>query len=455
MKVKVEKSGPCRKILNVDLPADIVAAEYKTVIGAFVKNARLPGFRPGRAPQALVERRYAKEIDEDVRDTLVGRTYPEALKQAELDPLAVLDLNVTLKRNEPMTYKVTLDVPPEFKLPKYKGISLKENSIDVSEDAVQKALDAWLERLAQFEAVEGRAVRKGDLVQIDYEGRFEGKPLSALGKHVTGLGQGKDFWVMADENAFLPGFDKGLWDLPVGANQEITVTFPADFKVKELTGKTAVYQVQVKAIREKRRAVLDAELLKKAGVESETDLRGKLKEALQDEAKRSEKLRLKEEIIRHLLAKTTLDLPETLVQEETRHLFASMVRQNLTRGISKAQVEEKRADLLTAATNTATEKVKVGYILHRIAEEEKIAVEDAEVDRSIETLAERYRMPVADLRKELEEKKELDSIRHQVRIDKTLDFLVANARMNEEGFFSRLVGRQEARKAPEVVIPKS
>ena len=441
MKVKVEKAGPCRKILHVDVPADTVAAEYKTVIAAFVKKARVPGFRPGRAPQALVERRFAKEIDEDVRDALVGRTYPEALKQARLDPLAVLDLNVTLKRNEPMTYKVTLDVPPEFKLPKYKGIGLKENPIDVSATAVQQALDAWLERLSQFEATEGRAVRKGDLVQVDYEGRFDGKPLAALGKHVTGLGQGKDFWVMADENAFLPGFDTGLLGLAIGAQKEITVTFPADFKVQELTGKTVVYQVQVKAIREKRRPALDAEFLKKAGVESEVALRDKLKESLQDEAKRSAKERLKEEIIRHLLAKTALDLPETLVQEEARNLFASLVRQNLTRGVSREQVAEKKADLLTAATSTAMEKVKVGYILHRIAEEEKIAVEDAEVDRSIDILAERYRMPGAELRKELEEKKELDSIRHQVRMDKTLDFLVANAKLNEEGFFSRLVGR--------------
>ena len=178
-----------------------------------------------------------------------------------------------------------------------------------------------------------------------------------LSQHVTGLGQGKDFWVMADENAFLPGFDTGLLGLSVGANKEITVSFPADFKVQELTGKTAIYQVQVKAIREKRRPVLDAELLKKAGVESEADLRGKLKESLQDEAKRSEKSRLKEEIIRHLLAKTTLELPETLVQEEARNLFASLVRQNLTRGVSREQVEEKKADLLTAAASTATEKV--------------------------------------------------------------------------------------------------
>lgn len=441
MKVKVEKAGPCRKILHVDVPADTVASEYKTVIGEFLKAARVPGYRPGHAPQALIERRYAKEIDEEVRDAIVAHTYAEALKQVSLDPLAVLDLDVNLKRGEPMTYKVTLDVAPEFKLPKYKGISLKENPIDVTDAAVQQAMDGWLDRLATFEAVEGRAVCKGDMAQVDYEGRIDGKPLAELGKAVTGLGQGKDFWVMADENAFLPGFDTGLLGLAVGDRKEITVAFPADFKVKELTGKTAIYSVQVKAVRVKRRPTVDAELLKKAGVESEAVLREKIKESLQDEAKHREKERLKEEIVKHLLAKTSLELPETLVQEETRHLFASMVRQNLMRGIPREQLEEKRADLLTAATKTAGEKVKVGYILHRIAEDEKIVVEDAEIDRAVEAMAERYRMPAAELRKELEEKKEMDSIRHQVRMEKTIDFVLSNASMNEEGFFKRLVGR--------------
>ncbi|MBI2437453.1 MAG: trigger factor [Lentisphaerae bacterium] len=441
MKVKVEKAGPCRKILEVIVPAETVEAEYKTALAAFVKSARVPGFRPGRSPPALVERRYAREIDESVRDALVARTYPEALKRATLDPVAVLDLNVTLKRNEDATYKVTLDVPPEFKLPKYKGISLKQNQVRVAEEAVQQALEKLLERQASFEAVEGRTVLKGDAVQVDFEGRVDGKPLAELGKRVSGLAQARDLWVMADENASLPGFGAALIGLAVGADREITVAFPADFKIRELAGKTAIYQARVKAVRAKRMPALDAEFLKKAGVESETELRGKLKESLAQEAERLEKERRKEEIVRYLLARTALELPETLVQEEIHHQFSSLVRQNLLRGVSREILAEKRADLLSNATSTATEKVKLGYILHRIAEEEKITVADAELDGFVESLAQRFSMAVSQLRQELEEKKELDSIRRQLRADKTLDFLLAHAGAEEAGLFSRLTGR--------------
>lgn len=441
MKVKVEKAGPCRKILEVQVPADTVTAEYQTAISAFAKSAAVPGFRPGRAPAALVERRYAREIDEQVRAKLVAQTYSQALKLSELDPVAVLDLNVTLKRNQNATYRVTLDVAPEFKLPKYKGLALKENQVSVTEEALQQARAAWLERSATFEVVEGRAVQKGDLVQVDFEGRFDGQPLAALGKAVSGLGQGRDFWVLADENSFVPGFGLGLLDLAIGAQREITVNFPTGFKVQELAGKTAVYQVRVKGLRVKRLPTIDEQFLKKVGVASEAELRGKLKESLEQEAQRQEQERQKAEIVRHLLSHTSLELPETLVQEEIRHQFAALVRQNLLRGVSREQVAEKREDLLSAATSTATERVKVGYILHRIAEEEKIVVAEEELDQLVESLAVRYARSITELRRELEEKKELDSIRHQLRLDKTLDFLLGQASRGAAGFFGRLVGR--------------
>ncbi|MBI2440135.1 MAG: trigger factor [Lentisphaerae bacterium] len=443
MKIKVEKAGPCRKIMEVTVPAETVAAEYATAVAAYVKNAKMPGYRPGRAPSALVERRYAREIDESVQEAVVAQTYPEALKRSALDPVAVLDLNVTLKRNESATYKVTLDVPPEFKLPKYKGISLKEKPADVSAEALQRAFTQWLERHASFEEVTGRPVAKGDAVQVDFEGRLDGRPLAALGKRVGALAQARDLWIMADESTPLPGFGLGLLDLAVGARREITVAFPADFGVAELAGKAAVYQVRVKAIRAKRLPTLDEQLLKKAGVASEAELRGKLKEALEHETQRTARERQKEEIIKHLLARTTLELPETLVQEEIRHQFSALVRQNLLRGVPREQLTEKRGDLLTAATNTATEKVKLGYILHRIAEEEKITLSDQELAASVDALAQRYAVPSAELRKELEEKKEMDSIRHQARMDKTLDFLLTESRGEEEeaGLFGRLLGR--------------
>lgn len=444
MKVKVEKAGPCRKMLGVEIPADAVSAEFAKVIDTWTGAARIPGFRKGKAPRSLVEGHFAREIEAEVKERLIAGSYREALKQEALDPVSILDLAVTLAKGKTMTYKVTLDVPPEFKLPRYKGLSLKGNPLAVTDDMVQKRLDQLLDQLAKYEPAEERPVQKSDLAQIDYEGTCDGKPVGDLDKQAAGLGQGKDFWVMADENAFLPGFETGLLGMSVGDSREISVTFPPDFKVKILAGRQALYRVALKAIREKKRPAVDAALLKEFQVETEVALRTKLREALLAEARFREKEQLKDEVCRLLLGKTALDLPESIVQEETRHMFASIVRDNLMRGVSREQVAGQRDQLLSVATKSAEDKVKLGYILHRIAEEEKIAVEDAEEHDAIQRMATRYRVTPDELRKTLEEKKELESVRHEIRMNKTLDMILANAKVGEEkGFFKRLICRQD------------
>ncbi len=441
MKVKVEKAGPCRKALNVEIPAERVAEEFAKVVDAWAGAARIPGFRKGRAPRALVEGHFAKDIREEVKERLVAESYREALKQENLDPIAILDLDVTLEQGKALTYKVTLDVPPEFKLPKYKGLALKANPAEVTDEQVQQRLDQLLEQMAKYEPVAGRPVQKGDLAQIDYEGTCAGRPIGGLDKQAAGLGQGKDFWVMADENAFLPGFDTGLLGMAVGEQREITVPFPPDFKVRAVAGRTALYRATLKAVREKKRPNLDAALLKEFQVETEVALRAKLRAALAEELRVREKERLKDEICRHLLGKTDLDVPESVVREETRAMFGSIVRDSLMQGATREQVEGRREQLLTAAAKSAADKVKLGYILHRIAEEEKLSVADADLEAALQRMAARYGLTPDALRKMLEEKKELDALRHELRMNKTLDLILDNARLGEEeGFFKRLIG---------------
>jgi trigger factor len=442
MKVKVEKAGPCRKILNVELPAETVAGEFAQVVDAWAAAAALPGFRKGKAPRALVEAHYAKDIEEEVKERLIGSSYRTALKQEALDPVAILDLEAKLVKGKPLTYKVTLDVPPEFKLPKYKGLALKAENMEVTEAMVQQRLDQLLDQMAKYEPVTGRPVRKSDLAQVDYEGTCDGRPLGGGDPKTAGLGQGKDFWVMADENAFLPGFDTGLLGMAVGEQREISVPFPADFKVKAVAGRTALYRVTLQAIREKKLPALDAALLKEFQVETETALRAKIREALQEEARLREKSRMKDEICRTLLSKTDLDLPESLVQEEIQRVFTSVVRENLVRGVAREKIAEQREQLRTAAEKSARDKVKLGYILHRVAEEEKVAVTDVEVEAEIGRLAARYRMPADELRKILEEKNELKGLQLELRLNKTLDLILEHVKVGEEeGFFKRLISR--------------
>jgi trigger factor len=168
-----------------------------------------------------------------------------------------------------------------------------------------------------------------------------------------------------------------------------------------------------------------------------------MKTTLLEEAQRVEKGRQKNEIIDYLLKRADVDLPESIVQEETRHMHATIMRERLMRGSTREQLATQKEELLTAATKTAGEKVKLGYILHKIGEEEKVAVEEAEVEVEIKNMAQRYRMAPDELKKELEEKKELDTLKHEIRMGKILDFLLANAGPEEQqGIISRLFNKK-------------
>ena len=192
---------------------------------------------------------------------------------------------------------------------------------------------------------------------------------------------------------------------------------------------------------EKKRPALDAGLLKDFQAETEEALRLKLRTALEEETRLRERGRMKDELCRQLLSKTDIDLPESLVQEESQRMFSSVVRDNLQRGVPRERIEQEREHLLTTAKKSAAEKVKLGYILHRVAEEEKVTVTEAEETAAFQRLADRYRVTADEARKILEEKKEVESLRHEIRMNKTLDLILENAKVGEEeGFFKRLIG---------------
>ena len=321
MNVMVENVGPCRKNLRIEIPAQKVSEEYSAVVDVYTKAARIPGFRQGRAPGDLVKKHYAKEIEQKVKDRLIPTGYSEALKEQKLDPVAVLDVSdATLTLGQSLTFSVALDVPPEFKLPEYIGISVQRKKVEVKDEQVADTIKHILDQHAKWDDITGRPVRKGDLVQIDYDGICDNKMIEELAPKAAGLGKGKDFWMMADENAFLPGFADGLLGANIGEKRQILVDFNADFSEKAVAGKKCAYFVDVKGIREKKLPAMDEELLKSLGVESEDNLKTRIREEMRKFGEEQENRRLKNEIIKYLLENTKLDVPESVVQQRNpRH----------------------------------------------------------------------------------------------------------------------------------------
>lgn len=436
MKVTVEQVGPCRKALRIEVPAEQVTTEYQKVIKEISANARIPGFRQGKAPAAVIEKQFSKDALQETRERLVPLAYHTALTQEKIKAVSVVDVtDVQITKQLPLSFKVTVDVMPEFTLPSYKGIAITSKKVEVKDEDVEQVITNMRDRSAHFEPVTNRAARKEDVVEIDYNGTCEGKPMSEIAPDRPELAQGKDFWVLLSDNMpeFLPGVKGQVEGMAIGQTKDITINFPADYRAKSAAGKTAVYTVTAKGIRERRAPELTDDFAKTIGAESVEALRKTVRENLVSTGEMTEKNRQKDELVKWLSENTALtDLPQSLVEEEARHIIQDVVQENVRRGVNKDEIESHREDIFNRAAQSAADRVKVNYILSRVAEEETISVTDADVEQRIADMAMRYGTDAAHMKAELEKRGSLDGLRSTLRLDKAVDIIHAAAKITPE-----------------------
>ena len=437
MKVTVEQVGPCRKALRIEVPAEQVTAEYQKVIKEIASGARVPGFRQGKAPAAVIERQFAKDALEETRERLVPMAYHTALKQENLKPVSVVDVtDVQITKQLPLSFKVTVDLAPEFALPSFKGISITSKKVEVKDEDVEQILSNMRDRSAHFEPVTNRAAQKEDVVEIDYNGTCNGHPISEVAPDRPELAQGKDFWVLLSDTMpeFLPGIKTQVEGMEIGQTREITISFPDDYRAKSMAGKTAVYTVTAKGIRERKSPELNDDFAKTVGADSVEALRTSVRENLVKTAETTELGRQKDELVKWLIEHTPLnDLPQSLVEEEARHIIQDVVQENVRRGVNKDDIESHREDIFNRAAQSASDRVKVNYILTRIADEEKVAITDADVDQRVAEMAARYGITPERMKEELAKRDTMDGLRRNLRLDKAVDILHAAATITPEG----------------------
>ncbi len=430
MAVTIENAAPCRKKLRVEVDAGRVAGTRAEILQEFRKFASIPGFRPGKAPEPMVEKRYAGQIDEELRKRLIPESYREALNEQNLKVVGYPQIeSVDYQPGRPLVYTAAVDTAPEFPLPDYKGIAVKKTAIAVKDEDITKTLDSLREQQAEFVNVEGRPVKTGDFAVISYSGVAEGKPISELAPDAKGLGENKDFWLLISSDSFLPGFCDQLIGANVGEKRQVLVDFPADFPQKSLAGKKATFFVDVVALKEKKLLELNDDFAKKLGSETLEKLRDAVRKSLAAEAEGQVNSDLRRQIIDHLLSKVDFELPESLVQQETRGIIYDVVRENSMRGATKEQLEKQKDEIFGFASKSAKDRLRTSFILDAIAHAEQIKVEEPEVERRIAELAQRSRTTPVRLKAQLAEKGGLGEIEEQVLVSKTLDFLMDNAKV--------------------------
>jgi trigger factor len=430
MNVEVETLPNCIASLHIELPPEVVAKEWNEVAKSFRQAARIPGFRPGKAPQNVVEAKYRKEIQEELTKKLVTETTREAIRERGLKVLSVSDVDaVEFTPERSMKFTATLITSPEFELPEYKGVPVKVPSPEVAPEDVESGLQRLRERQATFSDVEGRALDLNGFAVIDYTTGLEGKAvLEFEPKTPKVLRGGTDFWVKLDEQTLLKGFSEQLVGMSPNEAREFDLQIPSDYPIATLANRVLHFNVTLKAIKSMQLPELTEEFAGQIeqGLTLE-QLKKRIEEQIGAEKKRRIEVLKQNQIMDYLGSRVECELPQSYVKEETRRIMSEIVQQNQLRGISEEVLRENQKDIISAASRNARERLKVNFILNRIAEKEGIEVEPEEVRARVRAMANQYRVKFEKMMSDLEEKRVLGQVREEVLMGKVLDFLTSSA----------------------------
>ena len=429
MKVEVEKQPGSVSTLQIELPPEEVSKEWDTIANSFARFAKIPGYRPGKAPRAVIEKRFRKEIQDELTKKLVSKSYHEAIEQEHLRVASLANIeDIQLGEDKSMRFRATVVTAPEFELPDYKNIPVQLPETTVSKPEIDSALERLRDQSADFVDVPERGLEMEDFAVIDFEGSSDGKPISEIAPLASkNLHGGKKFWLRLTPDNFLPKFCEQIVGQKRGETRTVTVDFAADFPVKELAGKQASYEVTLREIKQKVLPSLDdAFAAKLIPGKTMSDLHKIIEHDLEHE-KEHERERAKEgQVVKYLHERIQFELPAPLLKNETRRILADLVQRNRERGVTDEMLKEKEKELIESAAGLAAHRLKTNFVLHRIAESESINVSRDDLNAGLRQEAARYNIPVEKMRKELQEHDGLDAFAEQILLGKTLDFLKAN-----------------------------
>lgn len=433
MKLEVTELGPVKRALKIEVPSEEVNKHFAQAYAELNRHVRIPGFRPGKAPLAMLEKRYAKEVEEDVVRRLVPNFYEKAVREAGIAPVLVeippLD-RVKIKKDAAFSFTATVEIKPKIDLRDYKApnpISLKPDKRTVTDEQVNGALDVLRERQAQVEAAPaGTALAEGSYAVLDVEGFLDMAPVEGAKQtgHLHRVGS-KELVLGVD-------VDEQLIGKTAGQMVEISQPYPATHPDQRLAGKTVVYRVTIQAVKQKKLPPLDDEFAKDCGpYASLAELTEKLRAEMEKALKKDIEETYKDTILKRLVETHHFDLPDTLVERELTAMVRTQLQRRQSRPPTADPVErqEEVRKLREESRPEAMRRVKVGLILEAIAEKEGLTVEQEDVQNELRKLSAELRLPPEELGRLIRAggQESLDELRARILADKSLDFVYRHA----------------------------
>lgn len=422
--VTIENLGGCKRLLRIEVASEKVKECYEKTLREFVKLARIPGFRPGKAPRQIVEKTFAEDLLYETRNMVIRESLKQALQKHSLRQLTREEIEAPekLELDKAFVFTATMEVFPEIELPDYKEIPVVLEERKVTEADVERAFRVLQEEKATYEIV-NRPIQEGDIAIINFIGSVDGKKFSQIKQELGWLDEQKGYWCRINPNEFLPGFALQLIGANAREKRTIKIAFPADYEEPALVNKEAIFEVEIIEVREKRLPALNDEFARSYGAKDLQQLRASVIEDLEKELVRTRKRKIREQIITTLLGRVNFELPETFVQLETRDLVYDIVKTHAERGFTKEQIDARKEEIYTLASRSARDRVKLRFLLSKIAEKEGVTVTNEELSTRVAILAQVYKIPIGKFVRELERTGGLHQIAEEIMMDKVLDLL--------------------------------
>ena len=434
MNIIVEKQPNCLATLRVEVPSDTVKTERAKIVSGYAAQARIPGFRPGKAPKNVIEKKFQTAITEELDDRLVRQAYDEALRKEALKVLNFgIPQNLAHNSDGTLTFHAVLTLAPEVQLPDYKGITVKAPAGEVTDAEIDTQLQGLRERFADYQDIEGRSAQSGDLAIIDFTSTLDGQPLEqAIGKSAGYLSGREGFWLKLDEGSFLPGFAAQVEGLNAGDSKDIALPIPEDFPLSDLRGKEVTFHVTLKGLKQMILPELDDEFAAKVtGGKTLEDLRSLAKHQIEVEKRRQIDDYKVNQIVEHFNSLVDFELPEDLLRHETQGQADALVERGVKSGMSEEELSSQQAEIFATAGDQARTNLKTNFILQEIARTEGIAVSDQELVNHLAMIAQSRKQNPKKFIKELQRSGRIPGIRNSMLVGKAIDFVLEHATVEE------------------------
>ena len=438
LKIDVKEIESCRKEVKVEVPQKEVKAAFDSTLNVLKTRVNLPGFRPGKAPKALILKKFNKEVEDQVRQDIFRAVMESMFDDETTSPVSQPEIDEgEIKQNADFSFSMKYDVSPQIDLPDYKSFKIETTEFKEDEEEVQKQLDEIRDRYAKLEIVE-RAAEEEDFVKCDFDAEIDVEEGTEIPEAAQGVLKGEGRWIPVKDQSLLPNALEGLKGKKAGEEVKWEATFEEEYPVEFLQGKKVTYTCKIEEVHGRVLPELDDELAKQAGAESVEDLKTKLTESQKMQHQTEEMNNNKEAILDKLVDGFECEMPPTLLKSEIDRQAHSLMHEkgmehDCKKGVGEEHGEDccpseeetkEKAELKKEAEEKAVRELKTRFLLRKIAKAEDVKVEEYELQYQIYMMAQQFRVDPQTFRQQLESNGSIEEFKEQILVDKTLGKIV-------------------------------